>query len=93
MNEELRFCYECPQFPCERLQKLDKRYRSLFRMSMVENGRFIKETGMAAFLEREEKKWRCPQCGGTICCHNGICYSCGLDKLKAKKLHFRWEDK
>ena len=37
---------------------------------------------LSEFLEREEEKWKCPECGGTICCHDGICYSCGLKKLK-----------
>ena len=86
------FCYACPEFPCDRLQHLDKRYRTLFRMSMVENGRFIKEHGMADFLESQAAQWRCPQCGGVICCHNGICYNCSLEKLKQKKLKYRWEE-
>jgi uncharacterized OB-fold protein len=48
---------------------------------------------MAEFLEKEAVKWRCPECGGVICCHNGICYTCELEKLKAKKLKYRWEEK
>jgi len=47
---------------------------------------------VTTFLEREEERWRCPTCGGTICCHNGICFDCGLEKLKAKKKVYRWED-
>ena len=35
---------------------------------------------------------RCPECGETISCHNGICYSCGLEKLKNKKKIHTWED-
>jgi hypothetical protein len=92
LSGSVRYCYECPQFPCVRLLNLDKRYRTLFRMSMVENARFIKEKGMIEFLAREEQKWRCPQCGDVICCHNGICYNCGLAKLKAKKLKYRWDE-
>jgi rubrerythrin len=61
-------------------------------MSMMENLGYIKERGMNEFLEKEEKKWRCPECGGVISCHNGICYTCGLDKLKAKRRKYRWED-
>jgi len=47
---------------------------------------------VTTFLEREEERWRCPTCGGTICCHNGICFDCGPEKLKAKKKVYRWED-
>jgi hypothetical protein len=61
-------------------------------MSMVENLKYIKENGIAKLLEREEEKWQCPDCGGVICCHNGICFSCGLEKLKNKKKKYRWEE-
>jgi len=59
---------------------------------LIDNLRFIKEYGLAKFLERQKKKWRCPDCGEVICCHNGICFSCGLEKLKNKKKIYRWED-
>jgi hypothetical protein len=78
----IEFCYQCHDFPCVRLKKLDKRYSTKYHMSMIENLTMIKEKGMEEFLSRENKKWRCPQCGGTICCHNGICYSCGTKELK-----------
>jgi ubiquitin C-terminal hydrolase len=61
-------------------------------MSMVKNLQCIKEYGMDKFLESEQEKWRCPECGGVICCHNGVCYSCGLDKLRTKKQVYRWGD-
>ncbi len=85
----VRFCHECGDFPCRRLKGLDKRYRTKYHMSMIENLRFIKEQGMQRFLEKEEAKWRCPECGGTICCHNGLCLGCGLDKLRRNR-KYRW---
>jgi hypothetical protein len=91
-NGWVRYCYECAKFPCRRLKHLDKRYRTYYRMSMIENLEFIRDKGIAAFLEKEAEKWRCPACGGVICCHNGICFNCGLEKLKNKKKLYRWED-
>lgn len=85
----VRFCYECEDFPCRRLKTLDKRYRTKYHMSMIENLKFIKENGMARFLEKEEKKWKCPECGGEICCHNGLCLNCDLDTLRQNK-KYRW---
>jgi hypothetical protein len=91
-NGRVHYCYECGEFPCRSLKQLDTRYRTLYRMSMIENLEYIREHGIKNLLEREEEKWRCPECGGTICCHNGICFSCGLEKLKNKKKKYRWED-
>lgn len=85
----VRFCYECGDFPCRRLKDLDKRYRTKYHMSMIENLKFIKENGIGEFLEKEEAKWHCPDCGEVICCHNGLCLICDLDTLQLNK-QYRW---
>lgn len=92
LKGQVQYCYQCPDFPCEHLKHFDKRYRSLYRMSMVENLEYIREHGIEKLLEKEAEKWRCPECGGVICCHNGICFSCGVELLKAKKKLYRWGD-
>jgi len=61
-------------------------------MSFLENLRDIKENGIETFLRIQAKKWRCPTCGGVICCHNGLCFSCDTETLKTKKKMYRWED-
>ena len=92
LHEEVNFCFECKDFPCESLKHLDKRYSTLFHMSFIENLHFIKEQGITKFLERQREKWECPDCGKVICCHNGICFSCSLEQLKNKKNLYRWKD-
>jgi hypothetical protein len=91
-NDQVRYCYECEWFPCDYLIKLDKRYRTLYRMSMIDNLEYMKKNGIKQFLDDQEEKWQCPQCGATICCHNGICFNCGLELLRNKKKLYRWED-
>ena len=90
---EISFCYECKSFPCHRLMTIDERYRSRYRMSMIENLRFIKAHGMEKFLEEQEKSWKCKRCDGMICCHNGLCFDCDLEKLRNKKQKYRWDEK
>ena len=92
LSEEVTYCFQCREYPCLRLRRLDERYRSRFRMSMIENLESIKTKGMTEFLMGEEAKWRCPDCGGVICCHNGICFSCGIERLRIKKKKYRWAD-
>lgn len=92
LNHKVEFCYECNEFPCELITKLGKSYEKLYRMNMVENLLHIKEHGLVKFLEAEKEKWKCPKCGKVICCHNGVCYSCDLEKMKTKKKRYRWEE-
>jgi hypothetical protein len=91
-NGEVTFCFECNNFPCGRLKTLDARYKARYRMSMIKNLSFIKENGIAKFLEEQEKTWKCPKCGEMICCHNGICFNCSLEELSHKKAKYRWND-
>jgi len=92
VNGKVKYCYECNDFPCQRLSHIDERYIKHHRMSMLENLEFIKKNGVVKLLEKEEQKWICPRCGGVISCHNGICFDCGLDELKTRKNLYRWAD-
>jgi hypothetical protein len=85
----IRFCYECKDFPCKRLIALDKRYRTKYHLSMIENLEFIRDYGIERFLEKQAEKWNCPTCNEVICCHNGLCLNCQIDILKRNK-KYRW---
>ena len=74
LNSE--FCYDCEDFPCDKLNHLDKRYRTKYEMSMIENLKLIQTNGIKQFMKKEEERWRCPGCGGIICVHNRTCYTC-----------------
>jgi len=70
------FCYECEKYSCTRLKRLDKRYRTKYGMSMIENLEYIKNTGLNNFLINEEKIWTCKVCGAGICVHRNFCLAC-----------------
>ncbi|KUG05432.1 hypothetical protein ASZ90_017114 [hydrocarbon metagenome] len=44
---------------------------------------------MEIFLEKEVARWHCAECGEVVCCHNGLCLNCSLDKLRRNK-KYRW---
>jgi hypothetical protein len=71
------FCYECSRFPCARLRQLDKRYRTKYGMSMVENLERIRDVGLDAFVAQECERWKCAECGSLICVHRADCVYCG----------------
>lgn len=88
----VRFCYECADFPCKRLKALNKRYSAKYHMSTLENLIFIKENGMESFLDKESAEWKCSQCDEVICCHNGLCLHCDLEKLRQNKKYVWGEE-
>ena len=73
----MEFCFEkCGQYPCKRLKNLDKRYKTKYEMSMIENLENIKNKGLELFLKNEEIRWKCEKCGGIICVHKKKCLNC-----------------
>jgi hypothetical protein len=82
MTLSVRFCYECKEFPCDANMHWDKVYREKYNASPVENLKYIKKNGIDKFLELQREKWKCPDCGGVISCHNGVCYQCEAEKQR-----------
>lgn len=70
------FCYDCEKFPCKRMKDLDKRYRTKYGMSMLENLAYIQQNGLPAFLQMEGERRTCKQCGALLCIHRNECPSC-----------------
>jgi len=67
-----QYCFDCAKFPCQRLKHLDKRYRSKYKMSEIDNLELIRDRGMEQFLEIEREKWLSDK--GILCVHNGKYY-------------------
>jgi hypothetical protein len=74
-----KFCHDCKEFPCQRLKHLDKRYRTKYNTSFIENLLMIKETGIANFLAFESKRRTCQNCGSVISVHRNFCLTCKID--------------
>lgn len=75
---KVKYCSDnCDRFPCVRLKQLDKRYRTKYKMSMIENLKMINDLGIRKFISNEKERWKCPECGDLICMHKPACLTCG----------------
>ena len=84
-ERKMMFCSDaCDKYPCTRLRNLDKRYRTKYGMSMIENLENIKKSGIADFVENEKTRWRCTTCGSVICVHRDSCLECGARRETTK---------
>jgi len=64
-----KFCSDkCEKYPCQRLKNLDKRYRTKYGMSMIENLELINSKGIRIFLKEQEKKYE--KDSKILCVHN-----------------------
>jgi hypothetical protein len=78
-----KYCFECKNFPCMHIKNLDKRYRTRYSISMIENLQNIKKSGIRKLVKSEEKRWACPESGAPICVHNRKCYGYKIKTEKA----------
>jgi hypothetical protein len=72
-----KFCFNCSIFSCKKLKQLDKRYRTRYGLSVLENLQAIKSGGIRKFVKSERNKWACINCGSLICMHKKDCLACG----------------
>ena len=80
-REGYRFCDQCPEYPCEACREREERYGSQYALKESPEGNLamIREKGMAYFLQRQREQWSCPDCGGPISVHYGVCRDCGRE--------------
>ncbi len=79
-----RPCNGCSRYPCKRLKSLEKRYKTKYGESLMENFQKIEELGLDQFLLETEKEWTCPSCGALLSVHRSECLQC-----KAPNSHFK----
>jgi len=75
-----KFCYDCEKYPCQRIKNLDKRYRTKYGTSFIENLAIIKEKGLDQFLVFESKRRTCKNCGSVFSVHRENCLNCGSSR-------------
>ena len=87
-GRRVEFCHECCEYPCM--------IHTYFKMGAVQipvlkhiailerNQAFIKRQGVQKWLEDQEKKWKCPQCGNPFSWYSEQCCDCGRSFLGSK---------
>ena len=72
--KQLEWCFECEDFPCQRLYQ----FESFWRMPLIGNLHLIRKLGVDKWMARQEKEWICDSCGNRLHWFSfGICPRCG----------------
>lgn len=86
-NATAHFCFECDQYPCKQINRMDNRYRSHYEMSVKDNLECINKMGIEAFAREQYKIYHCTECGGLISIHNRKCFNCDtITRLVEKRI-------
>ena len=75
-NKKSLFCFECSQYPCKQIDRMDARYRKSYRMSIKDNLDEIQKRGIDEVVESQYRKYCCADCGGVVSIHNRKCFRC-----------------
>jgi hypothetical protein len=78
-NTTSKFCYDCEKFPCQKVKHIDKRYRTKYKTSFIDNLLTIKEKGIENFLVFESQRRTCPDCGSVLSVHRNNCLTCAFE--------------
>jgi len=73
---QAQFCFECEQYPCQAIDRMDKRYRENYSMSVKDNLQVLRESGLDSLIEIQYQEHRCIRCDGLISVHNRKCFKC-----------------
>lgn len=81
-----RYCDSCEKYPCKDVIEKEIRYSNAYPLieTPIGNLSYLRENGMDAFLQREDERWRCPACHGTVCVQTGVCAECGASYTQRK---------
>jgi hypothetical protein len=82
-NQTVRYCFECPEYPCASLEHLAQGYRTRYGEDFLENLALVRDQGEEALLETLRDRYACERCGGLKSIHSGKCFVC--DDVKSWK--------
>lgn len=76
ISKTINYCFECDEFPCITIKKLDISYRKRYSVNLLKNVDFIKINGINEYMKNEKSKWLCTNCGGVKTQHGNYCSEC-----------------
>ena len=72
-------CSDCLDFPCSRISAFNSdgvRHHA----EVLDSLRRMREIGVSAWVEEQERRWRCPECGKAVEWYSRPCFHCGAEQ-------------
>lgn len=82
-DNQVDFCFQCTEYPCTRL--VEFRNDECPHHSVVfQNLETIQKKGVQKWLEEQESRWSCPECGKKFAWYDDTCKKCGTKLYNCK---------
>ena len=81
-NQNDSRCTHCEELPCWRMTHLVNMGGYLHRKEYLPNLGKIRKVGVQEWVQYEEERWRCPQCGLPMSWYDAECTGCGKPRSK-----------
>lgn len=71
------FCFECNELPCDKMTTFIEDERCPYHLGVTKNLDFIHQNGVEAWLQAQDARWRCLECGTQFAWQDETCKNCG----------------
>ncbi len=75
-SRNIEFCFQCDEYPCSYLLEF-KSDECPHHSVILKNLNFLRDYGLAKWLETQQKRWKCPECGREFSWYEETCTNCG----------------
>jgi predicted RNA-binding Zn-ribbon protein involved in translation (DUF1610 family) len=76
-NKGYEFCFECDELPCDKMTTFIEDERCPYHLGVMKNLDFIRQNSVEAWLQAQDARWRCPECGTKFAWQDETCKNCG----------------
>jgi len=83
-SKGLDYCYECEEFPCQRLENFNHD-KVPHHVMVIINQKVLAERGPEQWLEDQKIRWSCTVCGETFSWYQKTCSKCGSEVFDCEK--------
>ena len=78
IEKEFEFCNECAELnTCDLMSQFVANEQYPYGKCVIKNMENIRVEGLQKWLQDQEKRWRCPDCGSTYSWYHRTCPQCG----------------
>ncbi|UCC19244.1 MAG: DUF3795 domain-containing protein [Promethearchaeota archaeon] len=83
-TKNIEFCSECSDYPCEKIKYIQS-FNLAHHNVAFNTLKTIEKIGVEPWLNQQEKRWLCSNCGSPFSWYEENCFQCGTELFNSIK--------